>query len=228
MQDREPISAASIWPTDVTEGHSPAQTADLWDVSNENHDAALLLREPFADRIGTALLAATALAASFVLGWTGGANWHDFAAPAPVSVAQKEAPVPHVAETRPSPKIEGRIESPRRTASNADPAVTGSIPKSVANPRPQVLGAAPTTLSAQAMALGPKQPLPAAPETRPSTIPGWSVVEVRDGTAVLEGPEGVKMAARGDVVPGLGRVDSIVRWGNRWIVATASGLIATP
>ncbi|WP_375776960.1 hypothetical protein ACE103_36600 [Bradyrhizobium sp. ma5] len=208
----------------MTEGHSPAQTADLWDVSGENHDASLLLREPFADRIGTALLAATALAASFVLGWTGGANWHDFAAPAPVPVAQKEAPVPHVAEAPPSRKS----ESPRRTASNADPAVTGSIPKSVANPRPQVVGAAPTTLNAQAMALGPKQPPATPPETRPSTIPGWSVVEVRDGTAVLEGPEGVKMAARGDVVPGLGRVNSIVRWGNRWIVATASGLVATP
>ncbi|WP_223967124.1 hypothetical protein [Bradyrhizobium sp. RD5-C2] len=208
----------------MTEGHSPAQTADLWDVSGENHDASLLLREPFADRIGTALLAATALAASFVLGWTGGANWHDFAAPAPVPVAQKEAPAPHVAEAPPSRKS----ESPRRTASNADPAVTGSIPKSVANPRPQVVGAAPTTLNAQAMALGPKQPAATPPETRPSTIPGWSVVEVRDGTAVLEGPEGVKMAARGDVVPGLGRVDSIVRWGNRWIVATASGLVATP
>ncbi len=225
MQDREPISAASIWPTDVTEGHSPAQTADLWDVSGENHDAALLLREPFADRIGTALLAATALAASFVLGWTGGANWHDFATPAPVPMAQKEAPAPHVAEAPPSRRSEG----PRRTASNAEPSVTGSIPKTApANPRPQVLGAAPTTLSAQAAALAPKPQLAAGPETRPSTIPGWSVVEVRDGTAVLEGPEGVKMAARGDVVPGLGRVDSIVRWGNRWIVATASGLIATP
>ncbi|QOZ31495.1 hypothetical protein XH92_06980 [Bradyrhizobium sp. CCBAU 53421] len=224
MQDREPISPGSIWPTDVTEGHSPAQTADLWDVSGENQDAALLLREPFADRIGTALLAATALAASFVLGWTGGANWHDLIAPAPVPVAQKEAPVPHIAEAPPSRKS----ESPRRTASNADPVVTGSIPKTIANPRPQVLGAAPTTLGAQATALGSKPQLAAGPETRPSTIPGWSVVEVRDGTAVLEGPEGVKMAARGDVVPGLGRVDSIVRWGNRWIVATASGLVATP
>ncbi|MGY2811569.1 hypothetical protein [Bradyrhizobium sp. USDA 4506] len=225
MQDREPINAASIWPTDVTEGHSPAQTADLWDVTGENHDAALLLREPFADRIGTALLAATALAASFVLGWTGGANWHDLAAPAPVPVAQKEAPAPHVAEVAPTRKN----ESPRRAASNVDPVVTGSIPRTApASPRPLALGAAPTTLNAQAAALGPKQAPAAAPETRPSTIPGWSVVEVRDGTAVLEGPEGVKMAARGDVVPGLGRVDSIVRWGNRWIVATASGLIATP
>jgi hypothetical protein len=35
------------------------------------------------------------------------------------------------------------------------------------------------------------------------------------------------MAARGDSVPGLGRVESIVRWGNRWVIATASGLIAT-
>ncbi|OKO72780.1 hypothetical protein [Bradyrhizobium sp. NAS96.2] len=225
MQDREPINPESIWPTDVTEGHSPAQAADLWGVSNENHDAALLLREPFADRIGTALLAATALAASFVLGWTGGANWHDFASPAPLPVAQKEAPVPHIAEAPPS----RRSESPRRTASNAEPSVTGSIPKTTpASPRPQVLGAAPTTLGAQAAMLGSKPQLAAGPETRPATIPGWSVVEVRDGTAVLEGPEGVKMAARGDVVPGLGRVDSIVRWGNRWIVATASGLVATP
>jgi hypothetical protein len=36
------------------------------------------------------------------------------------------------------------------------------------------------------------------------------------------------MATRGDTVPGIGRIDSIVRWGNRWIVATDSGLIATP
>jgi hypothetical protein len=53
------------------------------------------------------------------------------------------------------------------------------------------------------------------------------VVEVRDGTAVLDGPDGVRMAARGDVIPGIGRVDSIVRWGDLWIVATANGLIAT-
>lgn len=72
-----------------------------------------------------------------------------------------------------------------------------------------------------------RQPLAAAPETRPGTIPGWSVVEVRDGTAVLDGPDGVRMAARGDVIAGIGRVESIVRWGDRWIVATANGLIAT-
>jgi hypothetical protein len=68
----------------------------------------------------------------------------------------------------------------------------------------------------------------AVPETRPTTIAGWTVLEVRGGTVVLEGPDGIRTAARGDIVPGIGRIDSIVRWGNRWIVATASGLIADP
>src|SRR6266404_2460917 len=65
-------------------------------------------------------------------------------------------------------------------------------------------------------------PIVPAPETRPTTIEGWTVLDVRGGTAVLEGPDGVRMATRGDTVPGIGRIDSIVRWGNRWIVATAS------
>ena len=66
------------------------------------------------------------------------------------------------------------------------------------------------------------------PETRPTTIEGWTVRDVRGGTVVLEGPDGIRMAVAGDTVPGVGRIDSIVRWGNRWIVATANGLIATP
>jgi hypothetical protein len=67
----------------------------------------------------------------------------------------------------------------------------------------------------------------AMPETRPTTIEGWTVRDVVGGKAVLEGPNGIWKATRGDTVPGLGTVDSIVRWGNRWIVATSSGLITT-
>ncbi len=66
------------------------------------------------------------------------------------------------------------------------------------------------------------------PETKPTTIEGWTLRDVTNGTVVLEGPNGTWKAARGDAVPGLGRVDSIVRWGNRWIVATSRGLISTP
>jgi hypothetical protein len=67
----------------------------------------------------------------------------------------------------------------------------------------------------------------AVPETRPTTIEGWTVRDVVDGKAVLEGPNGIWKVARGDTVPGVGTVDSIVRWGNRWIVATSGGLITT-
>ena len=68
----------------------------------------------------------------------------------------------------------------------------------------------------------------AVPETSPTTIEGWSVREVSRSTAVLEGPTGVWNATRGDSVPGLGKINSIVRWGNRWIVATSRGLVSTP
>jgi hypothetical protein len=66
------------------------------------------------------------------------------------------------------------------------------------------------------------------PETRPTTIEGWMLREVINGTAVLEGPNGIWRVKRGDTVPGVGRVESIVLWGKRWIVATSSGLISTP
>ncbi len=221
MQDRAPSPLGSIWPADLADGRLPERSADLWDVSGENHDAAVLLREPLRDRIRTLTAAAVALAATFALGWTGGLSWHQLAGTSHVGpTAQRDIAAPRVAELKP------RSEGPRRSAVASEPSVTGSIPKT--NARLPALAAATTPVNTPPVALAMKQPLAPAPETRPTTIPGWSVVEVRDGTAVLEGPEGVRMAARGDIIPGLGRVDSIVRWGNRWIVATASGLIATP
>jgi hypothetical protein len=66
------------------------------------------------------------------------------------------------------------------------------------------------------------------PETRPTIIEGWRLREVISGEAVLEGPNGVWTAKPGDTVPGVGRIESIVLWGERWIVATSSGLISTP
>jgi hypothetical protein len=71
----------------------------------------------------------------------------------------------------------------------------------------------------------PQKPVP---ETKPTTIDGWSVRNVQRSTAVLVGPTGVWTAARGDNVPGVGTINSIVRWGDRWIVATSRGLISSP
>jgi hypothetical protein len=74
----------------------------------------------------------------------------------------------------------------------------------------------------------PQPRLAPVPETPPTTIPGWIVHEVANGTAVVQGPNGTFRVVRGDVLPGAGKVESIVRWGNRWIVATNRGLISTP
>ncbi len=70
-------------------------------------------------------------------------------------------------------------------------------------------------------------PLVPVPETKPTTIPGWTVREVYGDSAVLAGPDHIWTVKTGDTVPGVGRVDSIVRWGSRWIVATTAGLIST-
>jgi hypothetical protein len=67
-----------------------------------------------------------------------------------------------------------------------------------------------------------------APETRPATIDGWTVRGVYGETVVLAGADRVWTVKPGDYVPGVGRIDSITRWGSRWIVVTASGLISTP
>jgi hypothetical protein len=65
------------------------------------------------------------------------------------------------------------------------------------------------------------------PETKPRTVEGWMIRDVVGNTVVLEGPGGVWKATQGDTVPGVGKVDSIVRWGNRWMVSTSRGLIST-
>jgi len=227
MQDREP-STFEIWSGNVVRDRRPQQPARLWNFLKSDRDEVLVVREPFGDRARAAVLVAAALVASFGLGWAGGLNWPQFASELGlVEVAQKETPSPRISEARSS----GRIEGARKTASASDsPAIVGSIPKPSAllpgGARPSA-GPASQAAGPSAAAIAMRQPLVAAPETRPATIPGWTVVDVRDGTAVLEGPDGIRMAARGDTIPGLGRVESIVRWGSRWVIATASGLIAT-
>jgi hypothetical protein len=219
MQDREPILREHIWSL-------PRRPAGLPDLLSRNRDDVLVLREPYGERARPFLLATMALAASFALGWAGALHWSEVANLIGIDqIAQKDAHSPSVAAAKPG----GRTESVRKAASasdsrNAAPATVGSIPKPSAVAASAVFA---SQASSNPVAMAAKPSMAPAPETKPTTIPGWTVVEVRDGTAVLEGPEGIKMAARGDTIPGIGRIDSIVRWGNRWIVATAHGLIAT-
>ena len=229
MQDREPITFGSRWSGNGFGSQRPEQSASLRNFLRADRDDILVVRESFRDRARNTSLVVVAVAASFGLGWTGGLNWPQFAGELGlVEVAQKETPSPRISEARSS----GRTEGARKTAHAPDAsAIVGSIPKPSAIlpvARPAASPASPANAAPSAAAIALRQPPVATPETRPATIPGWTVVDVRDGTAVLEGPDGITMAARGDTIPGIGRVESIVRWGSRWVIATANGLIATP
>ena len=223
---------------DVAASQAPTQPASMypWDFLSPNRDEVLALLKPDDDRKRTIWLVAGALVAGFGLGWAGGFSWYGSENMAALNpIIQTEAPSRRI----PDIKSGGKTEGARKTASTpglqTPPGV--STVSATLSAKPQAISPAETHLSAvssntsspaiQATATLTERG-PMVPETRPTTIEGWIVLEVRGGTAVLEGPDGVRMATRGDAVPGIGRIDSIVRWGNRWIVATASGLIATP
>jgi hypothetical protein len=207
----------------------PASTHS-WDFLTPKRDEVLALLKPGGERKRTIAFVAGALLAGFGLGWACGPH---IAALNPF--AQTETPSRQISEQKSGAGING----PRKTASTSGlqaPAggsavsalATGPSARPTGAPRLAVDSASQTPLAQANAIMAAREPVVPAAETRPTTIDGWTVLDVRGGTVVLEGPDGVRTAARGDTVPGIGRIDSIVRWGNRWIVATASGLIATP
>jgi hypothetical protein len=217
-------------------GQAAMQPASVypWDFLSPNRDEVLALLRP-GNRMRTLRLVAGALVAGIGLGWAAGFAWYGFADMAARNpITQTET----LSRRPPETKSGGKAEGARKTASTpglqTPPGVsTASAAGASLSIKPQGhLSAGPSSTASPGAAANatPTERGPIVPvaETRPTTIEGWTVLDVRGGTAVLEGPDGVRMATRGDTVPGIGRIDSIVRWGNRWIVATASGLIATP
>jgi hypothetical protein len=211
-------------------------TGEPWEFSSPNGDEILALLKPERDRKGTVWLVAGALVAGFGLGWAGGFSWYGLANISALNpITRTETSSRRIAET----KLGGKIEGARKTASTLGlrtPSGATQVSQVGASisAKPQAAASDGAQLSVEQAdmtptgSIAPKGPMMPAPETGPTTIEGWTILDVRGGTAVLGGPDGVRMAKRGDTVPGIGRIDSIVRWGNRWIVATASGLIATP
>jgi hypothetical protein len=192
------------------------------------------------------LLMAGALMAAVGVGWIGGWNSYDFLAAAPASPPSK-----HVLKVRPCSSGESTCVA-RRSDRESIPASGGR--KVVATPNSEVVGVdeivAPCQQGSRCVGetgLAADRSAPAlieaalarhdrlkgrsvqvpVPETRPATIEGWRVRQVVGDKAVLEGPNGMVTASRGDDVSGVGRVDSIVHWGKYWIVATSMGLIST-
>ena len=90
------------------------------------------------------------------------------------------------------------------------------------DPLPERINAAQSSMAPATVQAAPSLPS-SAPEVK--RITNWIVREVVNGTAILEGPKGLIGVTSGDVVPGVGRVESIARRGGRWVVATTKGLI---
>jgi hypothetical protein len=94
------------------------------------------------------------------------------------------------------------------------------------------LHATPPAAAAAKETTGSISPPPAAAATAPKvevarlpTVEGWSLRDVADGGALIEGRQGIFEVYAGDPVPGLGRIDAIRRQDGHWVVVTSKGLI---
>ena len=218
MQDEQQNTPGQIAPTvDAAAGQvgeDPAQPASIspWDLSSRSRDDALTSADGDGRRRRNAFFAAAELVAVFGLGWAGGANWYRFSS----IETSSTPPTQKVTYLRRIPDSDAKSAARTDGSVRKAPETTGS------------LGTPVVAASSRIASVPPREIMVAVPETRPTTIEGWTVREVRGATAILEGPDGVWTVTRGDTVPGIGRIDSIVRWGSLWIVATANGLIATP
>jgi hypothetical protein len=79
---------------------------------------------------------------------------------------------------------------------------------------------------------GSISPQATAPATAPKvevarlpTVEGWTLRDVVNGSALIEGRQGIFEVYAGDPVPGLGRIDAIRRQDGHWVVVTSKGLI---
>jgi hypothetical protein len=83
-----------------------------------------------------------------------------------------------------------------------------------------------TTASIQTTNAAPV-PLPAPkPEVaRLPTVEGWVLRDAGNGSALIEGRQGIFEVYAGDPIPGLGRIDAIRKQDGRWVVVTSRGLI---
>jgi hypothetical protein len=233
MQIRQ--SVGSVVGNQAATGPASTQSGDFF---SPNQDEVLALLKPGGDRKRTIILVGSALVVGLGLGWACGTNSSAFNSITQMEMPSTQTEMP--SRRFPEMKSSGKSDATRRTAlaSGLQTPPAASSPAGASFAKAEAASSGGTRLSVASASTPPpsqanttptaREPMGPVAETRPTTIEGWTVLEVRGGTVVLEGPDGVRTATRGDTVPGIGRIDSIVLWGNRWIVATASGLIATP
>lgn len=70
--------------------------------------------------------------------------------------------------------------------------------------------------------IAPREPVD--PSTVP--LPGFSLREAFDGTALIDSPSGVQVVHAGSILVGVGRVTAIERRGTRVVVVTERGIVS--
>lgn len=69
---------------------------------------------------------------------------------------------------------------------------------------------------------------PPPPALRTPVLHGWTVRDVFRGTALIQSRRiGMLEVSPGDVIPGIGRIESIRQDNGRWVVVTSRGLITS-
>lgn len=66
---------------------------------------------------------------------------------------------------------------------------------------------------------------PAADAKKTPIVNGWSLYQARHGMALIEGRHGLIQVEPGDMLPGLGKVETIRKQDGRWVVVTSRGLV---
>jgi hypothetical protein len=217
-----------------SEGPKPERPQDAATVSRDIIPLAATATGRASRKLSkfTLLAAAVVLAAAFgamagVLGATGverlaGATAATEPSPGlPASIAQLQSEVAALkasvdATSRSTgaqySKLVERFDRAER-AQSAAPKTDAALPKETTG-----------SVTPQGAAAAPVPPLPV-----PSTVvPGWSVRDVYRGVAMLQSRVGGMVEVEpGDVLPGLGRIESIRRQDGHWVVMTSKGTITS-
>ena len=92
---------------------------------------------------------------------------------------------------------------------------------------PAASSAKPPATSKQSTLMARAESSASSPENPKPLLRDYSVEDVRDGIAVVDGRYGPQQVAPGDFIPGAGRVLRIERRGGDWFVVTSLGVIAS-
>ena len=94
---------------------------------------------------------------------------------------------------------------------------------------PAPVAAVPAAAKEVTGSIAPPAPAPAAASkvevARLPTVEGWRLLDIANGSALIEGRRGMFEVYAGDPVPGLGKVEAIRKQDGHWVVVTSKGLI---